>query len=160
EEVLRRARKGISPEKAERALRWAKAARIKNWGYFIIGLPGETEETIRQTIAFAQKLPLDLALFHIAAPHPGTPFFGEVVEKGWFRPGTRWEDVDMDRSTVLDYPHLKAEELERWQRRAFRQWALRPGPILTFLKGLNSWEGLRSALDIGLQTLGWVRGKG
>jgi hypothetical protein len=64
----------------------------------------------------------------------------------------------MDRSTVLDYPNLKAEELEYWQRRAFREWALRPGPIWTFLKGLNSWEGFRSALDVGLQTLGWVRG--
>ena len=82
-----------------------------NWGYFIIGLPGETEETIRQTIDFAKRLPLDLALFHIAAPYPGTPFFFEVVENGWFRPGTRWEEVDMDDSTVLDYPGLPAEEL-------------------------------------------------
>jgi len=158
EEVLRRARKGISPQKAERALRWARAAGIRNWGYFIIGLPGETEETIQQTIAFAQKLPLDLALFHIAAPHPGTPFFGEVVERGWFRPGTRWEDVDMDRSTVLDYPHLKAEELERWQRRAFRQWALRPGPIWTFLKSINNLAVLRSGMEVALQHVGWLSG--
>ncbi|MDH4137305.1 MAG: radical SAM protein, partial [Anaerolineae bacterium] len=84
EEVLKRAHKGISLEKAERALRWSKAAGIKNWGYFIIGLPGETEETIQQTINFSKKLPLDLALFHIAAPYPGTPFFSEVLENGWF----------------------------------------------------------------------------
>ncbi len=57
-----------------------------NWGYFIIGLPGETEETIQADHRFSKKLPLDLALFHIAAPYPGTPFFFEVVEKGWFRP--------------------------------------------------------------------------
>ena len=50
--------KGADPDKAERALRWAKQAGIMNWGYFIIGLPGETEETIRQTIDFAKKLPL------------------------------------------------------------------------------------------------------
>ena len=50
-----------------------------NWGYFIIGLPGETEATIRETIDFAKKLPLDIALFHVAAPYPGTPFFFEVV---------------------------------------------------------------------------------
>ena len=146
-EILRRARKGIDPEKVERALRWAREAGIKNWGYFIIGLPGETESTIRETISFAKSLPLDLALFHIAAPHPGTPFFFEVMENGWFRPGTCWEEVDMDRSTVLDYPNLKAEELERWQRRAFREWALRPGPAKTYLEMLARPGAVRSALE-------------
>lgn len=155
-EILKHARKGADPAKAERALRWAHAASIKNWGYFIIGLPGETEETIGETIAFSKKLPLDIALFHIAAPYPGTPFFFEVVKNGWFRPGTRWEEVDMDRSTVLDYPHLRAERLEYWQKRAFREWAFRPGPILTFIKGLNSWEGIKSAADIARQHFDWV----
>ena len=155
-EILHHARKGADPAKAARALAWARKAGIKNWGYFIIGLPGETEETIQQTIAFSKKLPLDIALFHIAAPYPGTPFFFEVVQHGWFRPGTRWEEVDMDRSTVLDYPHLPAERLEYWQKRAFREWAFRPGPILTFLKGFNSWEGIKSAFDIARQHLSWV----
>ncbi|MBC7236504.1 MAG: radical SAM protein [Chloroflexi bacterium] len=156
--MLQRMRKGTSIEMVERALRWAKRAGIKNWGYFIIGLPGETEETIRKTIDLAKRLPLDLALFHIAAPHPGTPFFFEVVENGWFRPGTRWEQVDMDRSTVLDYPHLRAEDLERWARRAFREWALRPGPFWTYIKMLLASPSLwRSAVDIGLESLGWAR---
>jgi len=144
-------------EQAHLALNWAKKAGIMNWGYFIIGLPGETEETIRQTIDLSKRLPLDIALFHIAAPYPGTPFYFEVVENGWFRPGTRWEEVDMDQSTVLDYPGLPAERLEYWQRRAFREWAMRPGPMMTFLKSINR-STLRSAVDIGLQTLGWVKG--
>ena len=157
-EILRRVRKGIDPGKVQRALRWARAAGIKNWGYFIIGLPGETEETIRETIDFAKRLPLDLALFHIAAPHPGTPFFFEVMENGWFRPGTCWEEVDMDRSTVLDYPTLKAEELERWQKRAFREWAIRPGPAMTYLQMLATPGALRSALEVGIRHLAWARG--
>jgi radical SAM superfamily enzyme YgiQ (UPF0313 family) len=157
EEILRRARKGISLEKVERALRWSKAAGIKNWGYFIIGLPGETEETIQQTIDFSKKLPLDLALFHIAAPYPGTPFFFEVLENGWFRPGTRWEEVDMDRSTVLDYPGLSAEQLELAAQRAFKEWAMRPGPVWTFLKSVNGLATLKSALSIGLQHLSWIK---
>jgi radical SAM superfamily enzyme YgiQ (UPF0313 family) len=155
-EILKRAHKGADPAKAARALGWARQAGIMNWGYFIIGLPGETEETIQETIAFSKKLPLDIALFHIAAPYPGTPFFFQVVENGWFRPGTRWEEVDMDRSTVLDYPHLPAERLEYWQKRAFREWAFRPRPILTLLKGMNSWEGIKSALDIVRQHFSWM----
>ena len=157
-EILRNIRKGTNPEKMIRALTWSKKAGIRNWGYFIIGLPGETEESIQETIALSKKLPLDIALFHIAAPYPGTPFFFEVVENNWFRPGTQWEEIDMDRSTVLDYPGLSAERLEYWQRRAFREWALRPGPILTYLKSANSLGALRSFFDIGWQTLSWVLG--
>lgn len=157
EQILRHARKGAYPDKAERALRWARAAGIRNWGYFIIGLPGETEETIRQTIDFSKQLPLDIALFHVAAPYPGTPFFFEVIKEGWVRPGTRWEQVDMDKGTVLDYPDLSAERLLYWQRRAFREWALRPGPMTTYLKMLISDPStLRSAMNVGLQHLSWV----
>jgi radical SAM superfamily enzyme YgiQ (UPF0313 family) len=157
EQILRHARKGAYPDKALRGLTWARAAGIKNWGYFIIGLPGETEETIRQTIDFAKKLPLDIALFHVAAPYPGTPFFFEVVENQWFRKGTRWEQVDMDKGTVLDYPGLPAERLLYWQRRAFREWALRPGPMLTYLKMLLSDAStFKSAVNVGLQHLSWA----
>jgi len=157
EMILKKAHKGYRMEQAYNALNWAHKAGIKNWGYFIIGLPGETVDTIKETMEFSKKLPLDIALFHVAAPYPGTPFFFEVVENGWFRQGVNWEEVDMDQATVLDYPDLKAEDLLYWQKRAFREWAFRPGPIWTFLKGMNTWAGFKSAVDIGFQTLGWLR---
>ena len=157
EQVLKMARKGYKKEQAFKALKWAKAAGIKNWGYFIIGLPGETEDSILETIAYSKELPLDIALFHVAAPYPGTPFFYEVVENNWFRPGTKWEEVDMDKSTVLDYENLSAEQLGYWQKRATREWSLRPGPMWTFLKGLNSWEGAKSAINVGWQMLQFAR---
>lgn len=157
-QILQHAKKGVDPERAKLSLGWSREAGIKNWGYFIIGLPGETETTIRQTIDFSKSLPLDIALFHIAAPYPGTPFFHEVVRNRWFRPGTRWEEVDMDESTVLDYPNLSAEQLEYWQKRAFREWAMRPGPIMTYLKMLLSdTRTVRSAINVGLQHLGWAK---
>lgn len=157
-EILAHAHKGVDPDRAREALLLSRKAGIKNWGYFIIGLPGETEETIRQTMAFSKGLPLDIALFHIAAPHPGTPFFHEVVERGWFRQGVRWEEVDMDESTVLDYPNLPAERLEYWQRRAFREWAMRPRPILTYLQMVFSdVSTMKSALNVGLQHIGWAK---
>lgn len=157
EMILKRARKGYKKEQAFKALKWAKEAGIKNWGYFIIGLPGETEESIRESIDYAKELPLDIALFHIAAPYPGTPFFYEVVENGWFRPGTKWEEVDMDKSTVLDYGDLTAEQLEYWQKRATWEWSMRPGPVWTFLRGLNTWQGAKSAFSVGWQMLKFAR---
>jgi anaerobic magnesium-protoporphyrin IX monomethyl ester cyclase len=159
EQILKRAAKGADPKKAKRALGWAKRAGIKNWGYFIIGLPGETVETIRETIDLAKSLPLDIALFHIAAPYPGTPFFFDVVENGWFREGTRWEEVDMDKGTVLQYENLSAEDLMYWQRRAFREWALRPGPMMTYLKMLaTDRHTFKQAVRVGLEHFEWAVG--
>jgi anaerobic magnesium-protoporphyrin IX monomethyl ester cyclase len=157
EQILKKAAKGYKLEQAPRALKWAHAAGIKNWGYFIIGLPGETEETIRQTMKFSKELPLDIALFHVAAPYPGTPFFFEVLENNWFRPGTQWEQVDMDKSTVLDYQGLTAEQLEYWQKKAFREWAFRPRPMWTFIRSINGPRVFKSATEIALGTLGWVK---
>jgi radical SAM superfamily enzyme YgiQ (UPF0313 family) len=159
ESILKHARKGANPAKAKQSLTWARKAGIKNWGYFIIGLPGETEATIRDTIDFAKGLPLDIALFHIAAPYPGTPFFFEVMKNGWFRKGTRWEQVDMDKETVLDYPDLPAERLEYWQKRAFREWAFRPGPMFTFMKMLfTDLTMLKNAMNVAGQHTSWLLG--
>jgi radical SAM superfamily enzyme YgiQ (UPF0313 family) len=158
--ILRKAAKGANPKKAREALLWARQAGIKNWGYFIIGLPGETVETIQETIALSKTLPLELALFHVAAPYPGTPFFFEVVENGWFREGTRWEQVDMDKETVLQYDNLSSEDLIYWQRRAFREWAFRPGPAITYLKMLASdLHTFKRAVRVGVEHLGWALGR-
>jgi anaerobic magnesium-protoporphyrin IX monomethyl ester cyclase len=156
EQILKHVHMGISPEGVERAILWSKKNGIMNWGYFILGLPGESEESINETIRFAKKLPLDIALFHVAIPYPGTPFFFEVVDKGWFRPGTRWGQVDIDQDTVLDYPGLTAERILYWQKRAFREWAFRPKPLLTYLKMLTSdFSTFQSAISVGLQNLSW-----
>lgn len=161
EAILKKAAKGADPKKAHQALRWARKAGIRNWGYFIIGLPGETVETIQQTISLSKALPLDIALFHIAAPYPGTPFFFDVVENGWFKEGTRWEEVDMDRGTVLQYANLSSEDLMYWQRRAFREWAFRPGPIMTYARMLVSDpHTFKRAVKVGFEHLGWSMGGG
>jgi radical SAM superfamily enzyme YgiQ (UPF0313 family) len=157
-EILRRARKGIQPERAAEALRWSREAGIRNYGYFILGLPGETEETIECTIAFSKRLPLDLALFHIAVPYPGTPFWFEALERGWLH-FERWEDFDMYNSCVLEYPHLSAEQLQQAARRASREWSLRPGPIWTYLKELRNLDTLRQWAQIGIRYLGWIAGR-
>lgn len=154
-DVLKRMRKGINFDKTRKALETSKKLGIKNWGYFIIGMPGETVESIDETIAFAKSLPLTLALFHIAVPYPGTPFYYEAVDNGWIN-ASRWEDFDMDVSTALNYPDMSAEELEYHAKRAFREWALRPGPAMTYLRSMNSVATLKPALSLGLEHLKWV----
>jgi len=68
----------------ENAVRWSKAAGLRVNGYFIIGLPGETKDTIRQTIAFAKELDLDLYGFSLYTPLPGTECYtGNTAIEDW-----------------------------------------------------------------------------
>jgi anaerobic magnesium-protoporphyrin IX monomethyl ester cyclase len=157
EAVLKRARKGTTPQRIRETIGWSHKAGIKNWGYFIIGLPGETVETIQQTIALAKSIPVDIALFHIATPYPGTPFYYEAVANGWIKMN-QWEDYDMYSHTVLNYEHLSSKDLEYWAKRAAREWSLRPGPMWTFLKGAANPETLASLLRIGVNHLKWMGG--
>jgi radical SAM superfamily enzyme YgiQ (UPF0313 family) len=157
EAVLKRARKGTTPQRIREAIGWSHRAGIMNWGYFIIGLPGETVETIQQTIALAKSIPVDIALFHIATPYPGTPFYYEAVANGWITMN-QWEDYDMYSHTVLSYEHLSSKDLEYWAKRAAREWSLRPGPMWTFLKGAANPETLGSLVKIGVNHLKWMGG--
>jgi hypothetical protein len=66
----------------------------------------------------------------------------------------------MDKGTVLDYPDLPAERLLYWQKRAFREWAFRPGPVFTYFKMLVSdISTIQSALNVGFQHLTWASSK-
>lgn len=157
ETVLKRARKGTTVTRIQETIAASHRAGIKNWGYFIIGLPGETVETIQQTIDLSKRIPVDIALFHIATPYPGTPFYYEAVANGWINMN-QWEDYDMYSHTVLNYPNLSSKELEYWARRAAREWSLRPGPMKTFLKGAANPDTLGQLWKIGMNHLKWMGG--
>ncbi len=80
-EVLKRTSKNIKLEQVVQAVHWTDQAGIASKGYFIIGLPGDTEETIQQTIEFAASLPLNEAMFSIATPFPGTRMWDDLLRK-------------------------------------------------------------------------------
>jgi anaerobic magnesium-protoporphyrin IX monomethyl ester cyclase len=157
EAVLKRARKGTTVTRIQESITASHKAGIKNWGYFIVGLPGETVETIQETIALSKRIPVDIALFHIATPYPGTPFYYEAVQNGWIDMN-RWEDYDMYSHTVLSYPNLSSQQLEYWAKRAAREWSLRPAPMLTFLKAAAKLDTLGSLWKIGVNHLKWMSG--
>ncbi len=144
EALLWRIGKGTRTGEAEWALGWARGAGIHSWGSFILGLPGETPETIQQTIALAKRLRLERATFELAVPRPGTPFWEQAAEHQWLKPGACWEDADVCGPAIVDYPGLRAAELEQWLERAYREWALRPGSIWHPLQNLRPSQGVAS----------------
>lgn len=80
--VLDRTRKGIDLRAARETLEMAHALGIKNHVSFVIGLPGETEETVESTIRFINSVPVDSVQFSVAIPFPGTAFYREVEAEG------------------------------------------------------------------------------
>ena len=62
----------------------------------------------------------------------------------------------MDKSTVLQYENLSAEDLQKEAQRATREWMFRPGPIMTFTKSLTNIASIRSLLNIGFQQARWA----
>jgi radical SAM superfamily enzyme YgiQ (UPF0313 family) len=143
QEILDIAKKGITVEQIEHAINLVNRFGIKAWGYFIIGLPGETPETIRATIDLAKRLPLNLALFHVAVPYPGTEFNDMAQAGGWLL-SDRWEDLDMNYSAIVEYPQLSAAQIDRAAKRAFFEWYMRPGPVLRLLGSVRDTQTLKT----------------
>jgi len=81
EEILTATAKHIDLSQVQDAVTWTEGAGIQAKGYFILGLPGDTHETMEQTIEFAARLGLSEAMFSIATPMPGTQLWDELVEK-------------------------------------------------------------------------------
>ena len=80
-EVLERIDKHITLEQVREAIAWTNEAGITVKGYFMLGLPGDTEETMQQTIALACDLDLDQAMFSLTTPFPGTRLWDELVAR-------------------------------------------------------------------------------
>ncbi len=154
QEVLTNVKKGLKAtvEQGRKAVEMTHAAGIKVWGYFIIGLPGETKKTIKETIRFSKSLPLSLANFAVGAPYIGTEFFAQAKEKGWLQ-SEEWEDFDQNYSAIVSYPELSAKDVKRGILRAYLSWYLRPTGIKALLKGVSNWETLKTLFRVGVQHL-------
>lgn len=152
QEILDRSKKAITIDQARNAIKFTKEAGLISMAYFIIGLPGETKETIKQSIAFAKEIKPDYVNFHVATPFPGTEFYQMAKDNGWLI-SNDWSDYEEEGSAVINLDTLSAEELVKAQRYAMRQFYLRPSRILQEIKSIKSLEQLKSRLKAGLKVI-------
>ena len=154
QDILVKCNKGenVTVETAREAVMMTKRAGIKVWGYFIIGLPGETHDTIKETSRFARSLPLDMVNFAVGAPYPGTVFYEQAEENNWLE-SVEWEDFDQNYSAIVSYPELSSKEIMRGIRRCYIEWFAHPRGILVFLKGLSSWQNILTMIRLSVSHL-------
>lgn len=111
-EVLLKLRKGLTMDMVKKTLNNCKELDIRTHLTFAIGLPGDTEETIKKTLKFAQNAGTAYQV-SIATPFPGTPLYAEAKENGWLNFDS-WEDFDGLNKALINYPTLSAETLYKY----------------------------------------------
>src|SRR6266849_185205 len=127
---LNRIKKGVRLDVAREFTRNAKALGIKIHGTFIMGLPGESRETIAATIRFAREIDPDTIQVSLAAPYPGTALYREAREQGWLN-GNGLVDGDGVQTSALGYPDLPREEIFAALETFYRRFYFRPRKMLT-----------------------------
>ncbi|PIE67503.1 MAG: B12-binding domain-containing radical SAM protein [Deltaproteobacteria bacterium] len=161
QKMLDKMRKGIKLEKMCRFIVAAKKAGLAIHGCFVLGLPGETRQTMQETLDFSLDHPLDTVQFSGAVPFPGTVYFENAREEGLLR-AKRWDEWlnDGEQSAVVDYPGLTKKEVEDHVNKGLRQFYLRPGFLIKFLLETRSKQDLYRKLRGGRNFLNYLTGRG
>lgn len=153
EQILKNIRKGIRLEQVEKAVYWAKKAGVEIWGFLMIGLPGETEKSMRDTISFAKKLPFDLVKMSIMIPLPATPIFNEWNAKNIIKTKD-WAKFSYYSSpaAIYDHPDLSWNMIMKYYNKFYKEFYFNPGFIWRrFKNGLKNGtliDDLSSALQM------------
>jgi radical SAM superfamily enzyme YgiQ (UPF0313 family) len=140
--VLDAIKKRQTPDDARRAFTLAKAAGLQTMGFFIFGLPADTEESMEDTIRLALELDPDLANFMIAAPYPGTELW-EIAQRDGRLFSMDWRDYAIhDEKARYELPSLPPELVERKWHEAYRRFYQRPGRIWRKAIAPDTWRRL------------------
>lgn len=149
--ILNSIEKGIQPQRVQEVFGLCRKLKIRTLAHFILGLPGETEQSALQTIEFAKELDPDFASFNVAAPRMGTDLRAEAIQKGWVD-----KDVDsVDNSTFLpqlEIGSIPGQRVIELRNQAIREFHLRPAYLWRKAKDIRSprefWRALQNGYTL------------
>ncbi|MGH2448016.1 MAG: hopanoid biosynthesis associated radical SAM protein HpnJ, partial [Chloroflexota bacterium] len=130
QQILNNIRKGIRVDRAREFVKNCKRLGIKIHGTFILGLPGETRETMRQTMDYARELDVDTIQVSLATPYPGTELYATALANGWLQKGEDLVDANGIQDAAIAYPDLSRDEIFQAVETFYRRFYMRPQPIL------------------------------
>jgi hopanoid biosynthesis associated radical SAM protein HpnJ len=138
-QILKNIKKGATVDMAERFTSNCKKLGLVIHGDFIVGLPGETRDSIRKTIEFAKRLDNETIQVSIAHPYPGTEFYDYARKNNLISIGNIVDDRGHQLPKVI-YPGLDEAELMDWVERFYGEYYFRPRVI---------WRVVRKAIFNG-----------
>jgi radical SAM superfamily enzyme YgiQ (UPF0313 family) len=145
--------KQLTLDQVRAAFKAAKAVGMETIGFFIVGLPGESEATMEDTIRFACELDPVVANFSIATPFPGTEMYKTVSEQGRIL-AESWDDfVFFEGKARFEMPDLPAALVERKWKEAYRRFYLRPKRVARTLTRKETWLRLPRTARMAWRTV-------
>jgi radical SAM superfamily enzyme YgiQ (UPF0313 family) len=152
--ILDAIKKGITVEQVREAVSLTRQVGFQIAGHFVLGLPGESVESLRKTYRFACSLDLDYAQFYCASPWPGSEFYRMAVAQGWLE-STNWAEYEQDHS-VTNYPGLSAQQITEFRDWATRRYYLRPRIIWRTMKRIKSPDEFLNFIKMLRAFLTWM----
>jgi len=160
DQILINIKKGLLTKTARRFSEDCHKLGIRVHGTFILGLPGETRETIEKTIQYAKEVnPLTIQV-SLAAPYPGTALYKEAVENGWLEENKAANLVSAEgvQLAAIGYPHLPRKEIYHQLERFYKRFYFRPSKIWEIVREmLMSWEMMKRRLREGVEFFRFLR---
>ena len=160
DQILVNIKKGLLTKTARRFSEDCRKLGIKIHGTFILGLPGETKETIEKTIEYAKEVnPLTIQV-SLAAPYPGTELYRQAVENGWLEEnkGANLVSAAGVQLAAIGYPHLSRGEIYHHLESFYKRFYFRPSKIWEIVREmLVSWEMMRRRLREGVEFFRFLR---
>jgi radical SAM superfamily enzyme YgiQ (UPF0313 family) len=143
EDVREEFNKRITLEQVQQAFEWTRAAGIRILGYFMLGAPGETRESIERTLALSVTLNPDFAYYSIVVPYPGTDLYDRALERGLIG-HDYWRDFVESEGTLSEpVPMFEHDDVTRSYllstlRSAYFRFYLRPSYIARRFRSIRS----------------------
>jgi radical SAM superfamily enzyme YgiQ (UPF0313 family) len=133
-QILKNIKKGATVERARQFTKDCHKLGLVVHGDFILGLPGETRETINNTIAFAKELDVETIQVSVAHAYPGTELYDHVVKNGFMVADNKMVDEGGHQLAHIQYPGLPADEILGLVHRFYDEYYFRPRAVFRILK--------------------------
>ncbi|HKT66765.1 MAG TPA: hopanoid biosynthesis associated radical SAM protein HpnJ, partial [Burkholderia sp.] len=160
DQILVNIKKGVRTDFARRFSADCKKLGIKIHGTFILGLPGETQDTIKKTIEYAKEINPHTIQVSLAAPYPGTTLYKQAVENGWMEENKTINLVSKEgvQLAAIGYAHLSRDEIYHHLEQFYRQFYFRPSKIWEIVREmLTSWDMMKRRLREGVEFFRFLR---
>ena len=133
-QILKNIKKGATIERARQFTKDCHKLGLVIHGDFILGLPGETHETINRTIAFAKELDVETIQVSVAHAYPGTELYDYGTKNGFMVSGSKMVDDGGHQLVQMQYPGLPADDIPAAVHRFYDEYYFRPRAVARILK--------------------------
>ena len=166
-QILKNIKKGATVERARQFTKDCHKLGLVVHGDFILGLPGETHESIRTTVAFAKELDVETIQVSVAHAYPGTELYDHVVKNGFMVGDNKMVDEGGHQLAHIQYPGLPADDILEAVHRFYDEYYFRPKAVFRILRkaAFNSvdrkrlYKEAKSFLKLRASRHKWVKDK-